>query len=219
MSHLLTRKGDLWVFNKPAGMLVHPARHDQREPLPDLMAWAVAEADAPEGIAPCHRLDLHTSGVLLASPDPEIRGAIGAMFAASEVTKKYKALVYGRAHKKGIVRRKLADGRRGRPLPAVTRFRLDTWLGPLSLLTVRPETGRKHQIRRHLQSVGHAVVGDDRYPPKRRMKVPSFPGRLWLHANELQLPDGRRFRAPLPPELDEHLQLLVAMNEEPPPAV
>lgn len=210
---LLTRKGDLWVFNKPSGVLTHPARHDARDPLPDLMSWAVAEAGAPEDIAPCHRLDLATSGVLLASPDPQIRGDIGAMFAAGEVTKKYKALVVGRARKKGIIRKPLTDGRRRRPLDAVTRYRLDGWLGPFSLLTVRPETGRKHQIRRHLQSIGHAVVGDDRYPPRRFIKVPAFPGRLWLHANELTLPDNRRFRAPLPLELEEHLELLIRMNE------
>jgi 23S rRNA pseudouridine955/2504/2580 synthase len=96
---------------------------------------------------------------------------------------------------------------------AVTRYRLEAWLGPFSLLTVRPETGRKHQIRRHLQTIGHAVVGDDRYPPRRFRKVPGFPGRLWLHANELTLPDGRRFRAPLAAELDDHLRLLLEMNE------
>ncbi|MCO4770368.1 MAG: RluA family pseudouridine synthase [Deltaproteobacteria bacterium] len=215
---LLTKKGDLWVLNKPSGMLTHPAVHDARaarNPLPDLMTWAKEELEAPDSLAPCHRLDLATSGVLLASPDPEVRGAIGKMFAAGEVTKKYKALVVGRTNRKGTIRRKLQDGRRGRPLDAVTRYRLDSWLGPFSLITARPETGRKHQIRRHLQSIGHAVVGDDRYPPKRFRKVPGFPGRLWLHANELTLPDGQRFRAPLPDELADHLELLVSMNEEP----
>ena len=211
MSALLTRKGDLWIFNKAAGMLVHPAFGPGGPP--DLMSWAVRELGAPPELAPCHRLDLETSGIVLASPDPAIRGDIGAMFAAGDVTKKYRALVFGRAHRKGIIRKPLADGRRGRPLPATTRYRLDGWLGPLSLLTVRPETGRKHQIRRHLQSIGHSVVGDDRYPPRRLLRVPAFPGRLWLHAAELLLPDGRRFRAPLPDELDEHLELLIQMNE------
>ena len=75
---LLTRKGDLWVFDKPAGMLTHPARHDARDPLPDLMTWAREDCGAPEELAPCHRLDLETSGVLLASPDPKLRGEVGA---------------------------------------------------------------------------------------------------------------------------------------------
>ena len=210
---LLTRKGDLWVFNKPSGMLVHRAVHDAPDPLPDLMTWAKQNADAPDDLSPCHRLDLETSGVLLASPDPEIRGAIGKMFAAGEVNKKYKALTFGRAHRKGIIRKRLHDGRRRKLVDAVTRYRLEAWFGPFSYLTVRPETGRKHQIRRHLESIGHSVVGDERYPPRRFRKVPGFPGRLWLHANELTLPDGRRFRAPLPDELDQHLRLLVEMNE------
>ncbi len=212
---LLTRKGDLWVFNKPSGMLVHPARHDARDPLPDLMAWAREYEGAPDDIAPCHRLDLETSGLVLASPDPAIRAAIGAMFAAGEVTKKYKALTFGRARRKGIIRKRLHDGRRRALVDAVTRYRLEAWLGPFSLLTVRPETGRKHQIRRHLESIGHSVVGDERYPPRRFRKVPGFPGRLWLHANELTLPDGRRFRAPLADELEAHLRLLLEMNGEP----
>lgn len=214
---LLTRKGDLWVFDKPAGMLTHPARHDARDPLPDLMTWAKEECGAPEELAPCHRLDLETSGVLLASPDPKLRGEIGAMFASGEVTKKYKALVHGRIRRKGIIRKRLHDGRRRKLVDAVTRYRLDGWLGPFSLITARPETGRKHQIRRHLQGISHAVVGDERYPPKRFRKVPGYPGRLWLHANELTLPNGQRFRAPLPQGLDEHLQLLISMNEEPEP--
>jgi 23S rRNA-/tRNA-specific pseudouridylate synthase len=56
-------------------------------------------------------------------------------------------------------------------------------------------------IRRHLRGVGLAVVGDDRYPAARRFRVPAYPGRLFLHAARLALPDGRVFESPLPPEL------------------
>ena len=204
MSLLVTHDGDLLIFNKPAGLLVHPGE-DPR--LPDLMQRAIAEG-APSGLAPIHRLDLETSGIVLASPDPELRAAIGAAFAQGQVVKRYRALVLGRTHKKGIISRDLPDARRGRSLRATTRYRKLEWLGPTTLISARPETGRKHQIRRHLQSIGHAVVGDERYPPKQFRAVPGFPHRLWLHAASIELPDGRFFQAPLPPELEAHLALL-----------
>ena len=109
----------------------------------------------------------------------------------------------------GIIRRPLSYGR-GRTQPAVTRYRCLAVHGRFSYLEVRPETGRKHQIRRHLHGIGHPLVGDTRYRPRRFRAVPGFPGRIWLHALRLELPDGRHFEAPLPPELSAHLEVLAA---------
>lgn len=176
--------------------------------MPDLLTHAVSELGLPVGLAPIHRLDRGTSGVVLCSPDAGVRAAIGAHFAAGEVDKRYRALVFGRTHAKGIVRRPLGDRRRDKPMPAVTRYRTLELFPKVSLIGVRPQTGRRHQIRRHLSAIGHAIVGDERYPPKRRLTVPAFPGRLWLHAEQLRLPDGRRFEAPLPQELSGHLATL-----------
>lgn len=203
MSLIVATSGDLVVLNKPAGLLVHP--NDAGDP--DLMSAAIAQG-APAGLAPIHRLDLETSGIVLASANPELRGELGKAFADGQVVKRYKALVHGRTHKKGTVSRPLMDQRRGRTLRATTRYRKLEWLGNVTLISVRPETGRKHQIRRHLQSIGHAIVGDDRYPPKRFRPVKAFPGRLWLHAASIELPDGRFFSVPLPEELDAHLGVL-----------
>ena len=204
MSLIVATDGDLFVLNKPAGLLVHPGEDPAA---PDLMAAAIA-AGAPRGIAPIHRIDLETSGIVLASPDPELRGALGKAFADGQVVKRYKALVHGRTHKKGTVSRALMDQRRGRPLAATTRYRKLEWLGHVTLISARPETGRKHQIRRHLQSIGHAIVGDERYPPKRFRAVKGFPGRLWLHAASIELPDARFFAVDLPIELETHLEVL-----------
>src|SRR5690606_57771 len=121
--------------------------------------------------------------------------------ASSTVVKRYRALVHGRTNAKGIVRRPLADARRGRALPAVTRYRRLAIYGRTSLIEARPETGRQHQIRRHLAGVGHPVVGDARYGPARFAPVPGFPGRLWLHCASIELPNGARFEAALPEEL------------------
>jgi 23S rRNA-/tRNA-specific pseudouridylate synthase len=128
-------------------------------------------------------------------------------FAEGTVQKRYLALVFGQTRDKGIIRRALADGRRSKPLEAVTRYRTLEKFSKWSLLSVRPETGRKHQIRRHLQGIGHAVIGDTRYLPRGRPTVPAFPGRLWLHAERIEI-DGRTFEAPLAPELEAHLAVL-----------
>lgn len=199
---LLKRDGDLWVFDKPSGFTVHPLPDSDA---PDLMSWAHKALAAPSALAPIHRLDRGTSGLVLCSPDAALRAEIGGWLARGEVGKRYRALVYGRTRRKGVIRRPLKDARRRRSLDASTRYRLLEWLGKFSYLEVRPETGRQHQIRRHLQGLGHSVIGDTRYRPRKFRTVPAFPGRLWLHAMLISLPDGRSFEAPLPPELADHL--------------
>ena len=195
---------DLWVVYKPSGMAVHPA--GPRTP-PDLLGWLTRHG-ASRRIAPAHRLDVGTSGLVLLTPDRTLRSQLGGWFADGQVEKHYEALVIGRTRPKGTVNRPLPDARRGRPLRARTRYRRLEWLGGFTHLRVQPETGRKHQIRRHLQQIGHPIVGDTRYRPRRKVRVPGFPDRLWLHAAYLELPDGRTFSCPLPPLLLSHLELL-----------
>ncbi len=196
--------GALWVLAKPSGLASHPTGTD----VPDVITWAIANAGAPPDLAPAHRLDRETSGVLVSARDAALRAELGALFAAGEVDKRYLALVHGRTNAKGIIRRPLQDSRRGRALPAVTRYRRVEALGRVTLIEARPETGRQHQIRRHMTGIGHSVVGDERYPPRRFSPVAGFPGRLWLHAFSVAFPDGRAFEAPLPSELADHLALL-----------
>lgn len=199
---LIARQGTLWVFDKPAGMPVHPAKGQS---LPDLVSWAT-DAHGPMALA--HRLDRHTSGVVLCSESSVERAQLGRWFRDGEVSKVYLALVCGQADAGGVIDRPLADQRRGRHLDAVTEYETVRCFERFSLLEVYPRTGRKHQIRRHLRGVGHPIVGDERYGAGRRWPVPGFPGRLWLHAHRLSLPDGRVFEAPLPEGLAEHLELL-----------
>ena len=201
---LLEQSAELWVFDKPSGWLTHPAGSDA----PNLLSFARDVAGAPAGIAPIHRLDAETSGIVLLSPDPYIRGELGRAFADGSVEKRYLALVHGRTRKKGNIRRPLKDRRRGKPLPAVTRYRTKEWLPRCSLVSVRPGSGRKHQIRRHLHMIGHPIVGDRRYRQARRAPLNGSPGRLWLHAARISLVDGRVFLSRLPDELLQHLERL-----------
>ena len=194
----------LWVLSKPAGMLVHATAADES----DLMHWLMEHGAGVEHVAPCHRLDKGTSGVVLCSSDPAERGEIGKLFAEGQIQKTYRALVYGVTHKKGTLKRPLKDSRRGRTTEALTQYKRLEVLGSFSHLEVRPKTGKRHQIRRHLQGIGHPIVGDQRYGPRRFRRVPAYPERMWLHALRLELPDGRIFESPLPDSLETHLAVL-----------
>jgi len=202
---LLADDGDLVVVAKPSGWVVYAAREGETH---DLRAWLAAQPGLPRRLDPLHRLDRETSGVALYAARPETRAAWSEAFAAGRVHKTYHALVVGHAHAKGVIRTPLAPDHPGPPQDAVTRYRLIEALGAFSWLKVQPETGRKHQIRRHLAEIGLPVVGDVRHG-RRRVKVPAFPGRLFLHAVALEL-DGRRFEAPLP---DELARCLAAVRE------
>jgi len=215
LPEVLAVDGPLWVFAKPAGVLVHPAGGDDA---PDLLTWARTHAGAPAALAPVHRLDKDTSGVVLCAATPRATADLARHFAAGAVHKTYLALVVGQPPASGRIARALADARRGRPLPAATRFEALERLGGFTLLALHPETGRKHQLRRHLEAVGHPIVGDTRYGLARRpgasAAVPA-PARLWLHARRVELPDGRAFEAPLAPELAAHLAALRAATGAP----
>lgn len=203
LAELSTTVGPVLALNKPSGWVVHP---DQAG-APALTAWLDAQGQSQ--LRPAHRLDRGTSGIVLCA-DAAGRAALGKWLADHAIQKTYLTLVYGKTRKKGTIRRALQDARRRRSLDAETRWRCQESLGAFSLLSVEPTTGRKHQIRRHLQGLGHAVIGDDRYRPRGRKTVPGFPGRLWLHAAKMVLPDGTVIEAPLPPALEEHLALLRA---------
>jgi len=208
---VLAKVAGLWVLSKPTGFITHRAGEGGL----DLMRWAIEHAGAPKGLSPIHRLDRETSGVVLCAGDQKVLARYGQLFERGKVIKRYRALVFGRAHVKGVIRRPLKDGQHAAPVEAITRFRKLAWYGPSTYLEVRPETGRKHQIRRHLHGIGHPIVGDERYKPARFRPIPGFPGRLWLHAHSVELPGGVKYEAPLPPELRAHLELLSELEKAP----
>jgi 23S rRNA-/tRNA-specific pseudouridylate synthase len=205
-ARLLTRFGDhFYAFFKPAGWLTHGAGTDA----PDLVTWILAQSGLPRNLRPVHRLDVDTSGVVLCATHRGRAEACG-WFADRKAHKTYLALVAGRARSKGVIRHALREGKG--TIPAETRYITAERLGGFTLVEVSPITGRKHQIRRHLASVGLPVVGDTRHRGSFR-PVPAFPGRLWLHATVLRVPFGegdREIRSPVPPELEATLVALRA---------
>ena len=155
---------DEWIVavDKPAGQLVHPA--DVPQP-GDVVTMKVLRDQLGQHVHAVHRIDRPTSGVLLFATDPEAARSLQIAFDRGQVEKIYWAVVFGSpAEEEWSCEEPLAK-REGDPQKrAVTSFRLLEPLGDeLSLVEARPETGRFHQIRRHLLAGGLPIVGDYRY--------------------------------------------------------
>ena len=178
---IVYRDASLVAIDKPAGLLVHRTRIDRRE-----TRFALQETRDLVGqyLYPVHRLDKSTSGLLLFALDPTSARALSAQFTAGEVEKVYVAVVRGWPPEAGVVDRPLTDlpdsrHRRweGERQPARTAYRrLATVEFPIAvskyptsryaLVEARPETGKQHQIRRHLRHITHPVIGDARHGEK-----------------------------------------------------
>ncbi len=217
----------LLAFDKPAGLAVHPGSGLVGATLVDLARAYLPPAAAGEfAPSPAHRLDRDTSGIVLVAKTR--RGMVGLAHAFEEgaVEKRYLALVKGRlVPATGSIELPLAEHqqtRRSREAlgvrfqPAVTRYRTLAAVPLASLLTCRIETGRTHQIRRHLAASGHPVAGDRRYgdfPFNRQLKAETGLARMFLHAAALRLSHpmtGRplAFASPLPGALAAVLERL-----------
>lgn len=215
------------VVNKPAGLAVHSGVGIKEKTLVDFLVDKFPEiknvGDEPEmrpGIV--HRLDKDTSGVMVVARNQKTFEYLKNLFKKREVEKKYLALVYGELKNKegkieGEMGRSKRDFRkqsfvRGKVEVRKERYSLTHYMvikefGNYSLLEVSPKTGRTHQIRVHLHSIGHPVVGDRKYSFKeyKRQKC----ARMFLHANEIVFvgQEGKkmRFVSPAPKEMKEHL--------------
>ena len=199
---VLHEDDDLVVVNKPADLVVHPGHGNRTGTLVNgLLGRGVglSSIGGPERPGIVHRLDQHTSGVLVVAKSDAAHLGLAEAFAAREVVKTYHALVWGRPDPaEGVIARaigrssrdrtKMAIGVRG-GRRAVTRYRIAEAPVGFAWLEIGLETGRTHQIRVHLQSIGHPVVGDARYggvlwksvqDPVRRKALKAFPRHACL---------------------------------------
>ena len=216
---------DVIVVDKSAGVVVHPGAghatgtlvHGLLARFPELAG--VGEPDRP-GIV--HRLDRDTSGLLMVARTPAAHADLVAQLAARTVDRRYQALAWGHLeHRAGRIDGPIGRSRRHRTRmavtaegrPAITDYRvLAEPSEPVDVtrLELRLHTGRTHQIRVHLRSIGHPVVGDELYGGVRQsFDVP----RLFLHAELLGFDHPRtgahlELRSPLPADLAEVLARL-----------
>ena len=184
----------LLVVDKPAGLVVHPARGHRGTTLAEALVGRARGGpdEARAGIV--HRLDRDTSGLLVVAKSEEAYVALNRALRRREITREYLALVDGQPDSergtidaplgRDRVRRELVSVRSDRPRTAVTHFEVVERLPAAALLGVRLETGRTHQIRAHLAAIGHPVCGDPRYGGGacgRRLGLE----RQFLHASKL----------------------------------
>jgi 23S rRNA pseudouridine1911/1915/1917 synthase len=210
----------LLIVDKPAGVVVHPARGHWTGTLAQALAAHGAAGGEPDRPGIVHRLDRDTSGLLLVAKSDEVHRALKAAIQAREVTREYLALVEGRPPARtGTIDAPLGRDRRDRtrmssdtdsPRDAVTHFEIAEALPHHTLLRVRLETGRTHQIRAHLQAIGHPVAGDPDYGSIVKGPGPFRLARQFLHAARLTLShpvtgEVLDVESPLPDDLAEAL--------------
>jgi 23S rRNA pseudouridine1911/1915/1917 synthase len=188
---------DITVINKAVGMTVHPGDGHVDDTLANAAAsrWphivSIGEPDRP-GIV--HRLDRDTSGLMVVALSEKAYKRLTEMIRNREITRIYTALVHGVPKLRESVidapigrnpfhRTRQAIDQTGRP--SRTHYRVDYEIGDFAYLEVRLETGRMHQIRVHLEAIGHAVVGDQTYGKRSSSAIKNL-NRQFLHASRLE---------------------------------
>jgi 23S rRNA pseudouridine1911/1915/1917 synthase len=196
---------DLLVVDKPAGLVVHPGSAVKTGTLVQLLGDRVAGGEDPDRRGVVHRLDRDTSGLLILTKTQAAFETMTEAIRERRVEREYVALVKGRPPAlRGTIDAPLGRDRRRRtrmssdtdnPRDAITHFAVEQQLAGATLLEVRLETGRTHQIRAHLKAIGLPVVGDPEYGvPDAQLH------RQFLHARRLAFA-GREWRSPLPEDL------------------
>lgn len=198
---ILYETDDLIAINKPHGLLVHRSRMaaDVKE-----FALQILRNQIGQQVWPAHRLDRKTSGVLLFSKRKAVNSVIQTIFQERQIKKTYKALVRGHMEEKGTIDYALSN--ESAPKKAVTHYtlvenfeiELETTNFPTSrysLIHVEPETGRFHQIRKHMHHISHPILGDRPHGcnKQNRIWLAKFGlNKMLLHAESLEFeyPEG-----------------------------
>lgn len=230
---------DFLVIDKPSGVLVHPTARQEQNTLVDWLVQKypevknVGEEKYREGII--HRLDKDVSGIMLVARTQAGFLHLKNQFKEKKILKKYLALVYGVATEhEGKIDLPIGRNEEGKFVAhprvqnskfkendkyAITLYQLMDTMRDYSLLEVKILTGRTHQIRAHLSAIGHPIVGDLEYGPKKpflkkfskRIKVLNAP-RIFLHSHTIGFynlnNEWVEFEAPLPKELINFLGTL-----------
>jgi 23S rRNA pseudouridine1911/1915/1917 synthase len=163
----------LLIVDKPAGVVVHPARGHRTGTLAQALAGRAAGGDDPWRAGIVHRLDRDTSGLLVIAKRDDVHRALKDLLGARELRREYRGLVAGRpSARTGTVDAPIGRDRRDRvlksidtddPREALTHFEIERALLRTTLLRITLETGRTHQIRVHMAAIGHPVCGDPQY--------------------------------------------------------
>lgn len=203
--------GHLLVVNKPVGLLTHPDRDERKDTLIGrALAYLHARGELADGRsflpAAANRLDRNTSGLVLIGKDGDTLRSLSEWIRDHRVRKGYLAVAEGRLADSGVIDKPLMRHERDGVVratvsrdpgarSALTRHRALAFSQRYSLLAIEIASGRTHQIRAHLKSIGHPLLGDYKYGGHPAFGIDYHV----LHAYYLHLPDGRSFTAPPPP--------------------
>lgn len=216
------------IINKPANLIVHPVENSEESSIVDWlikkypMIKNVGDDKKRPGIV--HRLDKDTSGILLIVKNQEAFEYFKKLFQERKIKKVYSALVYGSMKnnnglidmplgksKKDFRKRGIRGRTRGKLREAITEYKIVKRFLGYTFIDVFPRTGRTHQIRVHLESLGNSIVCDKLYGPK-KIFCPFNLKRHFLHALSLEFTDMNgarvRFEADLPEDLENVLKEL-----------
>ncbi|HYV16028.1 MAG TPA: RluA family pseudouridine synthase [Conexibacter sp.] len=211
----------LLVVDKPAGVVVHPARGHHGATLAEALTGRAAGGEEPARAGIVHRLDKDTSGLLVVAKSDVAHRALQEAIRARELRREYLALVEGcPPARSGTIDAPIGRDRRVRtrrstdtdePREARTHFTLERAFADYALLRVVLETGRTHQIRVHLEAIGHPVAGDPEYGTASVLGLQ----RQFLHAARLAFAhpltgEPIDVASPLPPDLAAALERLAA---------
>ncbi len=226
------------VIDKPAGMVVHPAAGNTSGTLVNALLHHCKDLAGINGVLRpgiVHRLDRETSGVMVVAKDDEAFHQLAGQFKNRLVEKVYLAIAYGNFKQdEGLidapigrhpVQRKRMSTRTRKGKTAMTRWKVLERFGPLAFLEIYPQTGRTHQIRVHLSSLGHPILGDPLYGKKGKpgsiqdailKECVKRMNRQALHAHRLGFNHPRtgervQFVAPIPQDMKETLECLRSM--------
>lgn len=229
---------DILVIDKPSGISAHGDGRTKEKTVAD---WVLKKYPKMKNVGEpielssgakilrpgiVHRLDKDTSGVMIIAKTEPIRKYLKRQFEERDIKKVYRAVVYGTIKNDGGLidkpigrsgsdfRAKMTgSGARGEMRPAITFYKVLERFPEYTYLELRPKTGRTHQIRVHLKSIGKPIICDEIYAKGK--DCPSFLGRLGLHAFSIEIPmpngDVKRFESPLSKDFEEGLDKLRAL--------
>lgn len=235
--NILFEDDHLAVINKPSGLVVHPGSGNWSGTLLNGLVHHFNNLSRQESMRPgiVHRLDKDTSGIIVIAKNDKAHDYLSQQFSERKVKKEYLALAWGKLDDQGIIKGEMGRHTRDRKLftmvesggrDSSTSYELIDYLPPLSWLKLFPETGRTHQLRVHLKSIGHPIFCDDaygggaKYARSFHVKYTQLLNRLIktvnrvaLHAYSIEIchphtKEKMKFEAPIPEDLIRAVEIL-----------
>lgn len=211
--NILYEDEDLMVLNKPAGMPIHPSMNNYKNSMANGLAWYFQQQNKPFVFRCCNRLDRDTSGLTIVAKHLISANILSEMGKRREITREYLAISEGAVtppsgtitaplgRKPGSIIERTVDWENGET--AITHYRVVQQTARHTLVSLKLETGRTHQIRIHMKYLGYPLIGDYLYHPNME-----FIGRQALHSHKISFihpitGEPMEFTAPLPPDMKQ----------------